>query len=140
MKKKITVIGGGTGQANLLRGLKNYNIDLTAVVTMADDGGGSGKLRQEIGMLPPGDIRNCIIALSDIEPAMETLMQHRFKEGSLKGQSFGNLFLAALNEIYGDYGILPILFPEFHSGLFTLNIFDVSLVIVFSLTTRRVEY
>ena len=103
MKKKITVIGGGTGQANLLRGLKNYNIDLTAVVTMADDGGGSGKLRQEIGMLPPGDIRNCIIALSDIEPAMETLMQHRFKEGSLKGQSFGNLFLAALNEIYGDF-------------------------------------
>ncbi len=103
MKKKITVIGGGTGQANLLRGLKNYDIDLTAVVTMADDGGGSGKLRQDIGMLPPGDIRNCIIALSDIEPAMETLMQHRFKEGSLKGQSFGNLFLAALNEIYGDF-------------------------------------
>ncbi len=103
--KKITVIGGGTGQANLLRGLKNYHIDLTAVVTMADDGGSSGKLRQEIGMLPPGDIRNCIIALSDIEPAMETLMQHRFREGSLKGQSFGNLFLAALNEIYGDFEI-----------------------------------
>ena len=78
-------------------------IDLSAVVTMADDGGGSGRLRQDIGMLPPGDIRNCIIALSNIEPTMETLMQHRFKEGSLKGQSFGNLFLAALNEIYGDF-------------------------------------
>lgn len=103
MKKNITVLGGGTGQSNLLRGLKNYDIDLSAVVTMADDGGGSGKLRQDIGMLPPGDIRNCIIALSNIEPTMENLMQHRFREGSLKGQSFGNLFLAALNEIYGDF-------------------------------------
>lgn len=103
MIKNITVLGGGTGQANLLRGLKNYDIDLSAVVTMADDGGGSGILRQDIKMLPPGDVRNCIIALSNIEPAMENLMQHRFKEGSLKGQSFGNLFLAALNEIYGDF-------------------------------------
>lgn len=103
MKKNVTVFGGGTGQSNLLRGLKKYDIELTAVVTMADDGGGSGRLREETGMLPPGDIRNCIIALSDIEPAMETLMQHRFKEGSLKGQSFGNLFLAALNEIHGDF-------------------------------------
>ncbi len=103
MKKHITVFGGGTGQSNLLRGLKKYDIELTAVVTMADDGGGSGRLREETGMLPPGDIRNCIIALSNIEPAMEMLMQHRFKEGSLKGQSFGNLFLAALNEIYGDF-------------------------------------
>lgn len=103
MKKNITVFGGGTGQSNLLRGLKKYDTELTAVVTMADDGGGSGRLREETGMLPPGDIRNCIIALSNIEPSMEMLMQHRFKEGSLKGQSFGNLFLAALNEIYGDF-------------------------------------
>lgn len=103
MIKNVTVIGGGTGQANLLRGLKKYDINLSAVVTMADDGGGSGRLREEVGMLPPGDIRNCIIALSDIEPAMETLMQHRFREGSQKGQSFGNLFLAAMNEIYGDF-------------------------------------
>lgn len=103
MAKNITVIGGGTGQSNLLRGLKKYDIHLSAVVTMADDGGGSGRLREEVGMLPPGDIRNCIIALSDIEPTMETLMQHRFREGSQKGQSFGNLFLAAMNEIYGDF-------------------------------------
>lgn len=103
MVKNITVIGGGTGQSNLLRGLKKYNIDLSAVVTMADDGGGSGRLREEVGMLPPGDVRNCIIALSNIEPSMELLMQHRFKEGSQKGQSFGNLFLAAMNEIYGDF-------------------------------------
>ncbi|MDO4720368.1 MAG: YvcK family protein [Peptostreptococcaceae bacterium] len=103
MTKNITVIGGGTGQSNLLRGLKKYDIHLSAVVTMADDGGGSGRLREEVGMLPPGDIRNCIIALSDIEPTMETLMQHRFREGSQKGQSFGNLFLAAMNEIYGDF-------------------------------------
>lgn len=103
MGKNITVIGGGTGQSNLLRGLKKYDIDLSAVVTMADDGGGSGRLREEVGMLPPGDVRNCIIALSNIEPSMELLMQHRFKGGSQKGQSFGNLFLAAMNEIYGDF-------------------------------------
>lgn len=103
MYENITVIGGGSGQSNLLRGLKKYNLNLSAVVTMADDGGGSGILREELGMLPPGDVRNCIIALSNTEPAMEALMQHRFREGSQKGQSFGNLFLAAMNEIYGDF-------------------------------------
>lgn len=100
---KIVVFGGGTGLSILLRGLKKYTRELSAVVTVADNGGGSGVLREDLGMLPPGDMRNCIIALSDIEPSMIKLMQHRFKEGYLKGQSFGNLFIAAMYEIFGSY-------------------------------------
>lgn len=100
---KIVVIGGGTGQSTLLRGLKKYTDNITAIVTMADDGGSSGILREEMGMLPPGDIRNCIVALSNAEPDMQKIMHYRFKEGSLKDQSFGNLFLAALNDSYGDF-------------------------------------
>ncbi|HRC81512.1 MAG TPA: uridine diphosphate-N-acetylglucosamine-binding protein YvcK [Sedimentibacter sp.] len=100
---KIVVFGGGTGLSVLLRGLKNYTKDISAVVTVADNGGGSGVLREDLGMLPPGDMRNCIIALSDIEPIMVKLMQHRFSDGYLKGQSFGNLFIAAMYEIFGDY-------------------------------------
>lgn len=100
---KIVVLGGGTGLSVLLRGLKNYTSNITAIVTVADDGGGSGVLRDEMGMLPPGDIRNCILALADTEPTMQKLLNHRFKEGRLKGQSFGNLFIAAMNEIYGDF-------------------------------------
>ncbi len=100
---RIVVIGGGTGQSMLLRGLKQYTDNITAIVTMADDGGSSGILREEMGMLPPGDIRNCIIALSNAEPEMQKIMQYRFKEGSLKDQSFGNLFLAALNGTYEDF-------------------------------------
>jgi len=101
--KNIVVFGGGTGLSIILRGLKNYTDNITAVVTVADDGGGSGKLREDMGMLPPGDIRNCLISLSDVEPITEKLMQHRFKEGYLKGQSFGNLFIAAMYEIFGDF-------------------------------------
>jgi uncharacterized cofD-like protein len=89
--------GGGTGLSNMLRGLKKYVVNLTAVVTVADDGGGSGVLRQELGMLPPGDVRSCLQALANTEPTMEALLDYRFPEGSLAGQSFGNLFLAALN-------------------------------------------
>ena len=100
---KIVAFGGGTGLSILLRGLKNYTKDISAVVTVADDGGGSGVLREDLGMLPPGDMRNCIIALSDIEPIMIKLMQHRFSDGYLKGQSFGNLFIAAMYEIFGSY-------------------------------------
>ncbi|HAQ39828.1 MAG TPA: hypothetical protein DCM73_02650 [Clostridiales bacterium] len=100
---KIVVFGGGTGLSILLRGLKKYTGDISAVVTVADNGGGSGVLREDLGMLPPGDMRNCIIALSDIEPTMVRLMQHRFKDGYLKGQSFGNLLIAAMYEIFGDY-------------------------------------
>lgn len=100
---KVVVFGGGTGLSILLRGLKQFTRDISAVVTVADNGGGSGVLREDLGMLPPGDMRNCIIALSDIEPTMVRLMQHRFKDGYLSGQSFGNLFIAAMYEIFGDY-------------------------------------
>jgi len=100
---KIVAIGGGTGLSTMLRGLKQYTENITAVVTVADDGGSSGMLRQDLGMLPPGDIRNCILALADMEPAMERLLQYRFTEGSLKGQNFGNLFIAAMNGISGNF-------------------------------------
>ncbi|MGB5823739.1 MAG: gluconeogenesis factor YvcK family protein, partial [Proteocatella sp.] len=101
--KKVVVLGGGTGQGNLLRGLKKYTEYLSAIVTVADDGGGSGLIRAENRMLPPGDIRNCLISLSNMDPIMEKLMNHRFESGSLKNQSFGNLFLLALYEIFGDF-------------------------------------
>lgn len=100
---KILILGGGTGLSVLLRGLKNHTSNITAVVTVADDGGGSGVLREDLGMLPPGDIRNCILALADTEPSMEKLMQYRFNEGKLKGQSFGNLFIAAMNGVYDNF-------------------------------------
>nr|P38541.1 RecName: Full=Putative gluconeogenesis factor [Thermoanaerobacterium thermosulfurigenes]AAB00840.1 ORF1 [Thermoanaerobacterium thermosulfurigenes] len=96
---KVVVIGGGTGLSTMLRGLKKYTHNITAIVTVADDGGGSGVLREDLGMLPPGDIRNCILALRNTEPTMEKLLQYRFTDGMLKGQSFGNLFLAAMNGI-----------------------------------------
>lgn len=100
---KVVVIGGGTGLSTMLRGLKLYTNNITAIVTVGDDGGGSGKLRADLGMLPPGDIRNCILALADTEPIMEDLLQYRFKDGSLKGQNFGNLFLAAMTGISGNF-------------------------------------
>lgn len=100
---KVVVVGGGTGLSILLRGIKKYTLNITAIVTVADDGGGSGKLREDLGMLPPGDIRNCILALADTEPIMEQLLQYRFSEGSLKGQSFGNLLIAAMNGISDNF-------------------------------------
>lgn len=100
---KIVVIGGGTGLSTMLRGLKYYTSNITAIVTVADDGGGSGMLREELGILPPGDIRNCLVALADTEPLMEELMQYRFTDGTLKGQSFGNLFIAAMNGISDNF-------------------------------------
>lgn len=104
---KIVTVGGGTGSSVLLYGLKNFTKNITAIVTVADDGGGSGVLREDLGMLPPGDIRACLIALSNSENEMEQLMRFRFDEncGRLAGQSFGNLFIAALNGIYGDFEI-----------------------------------
>lgn len=96
---RVVAIGGGTGLSTMLRGLKLYTKNITAIVTVADDGGGSGMLRQDLGMPPPGDIRNCLTALADAEPLMQKLMNYRFQDGSLSGQSFGNLFLAALNGI-----------------------------------------
>ncbi|MEG2176196.1 MAG: YvcK family protein, partial [Oscillibacter sp.] len=96
---RIAVIGGGHGLSTMLRGLKQYTENLTAIVTVADDGGGSGVLRQDLGMPPPGDIRNCMEALANTEPVMRELLHYRFTDGTLAGQSFGNLFLAALNGI-----------------------------------------
>ena len=100
---KITAIGGGTGLSTMLRGLKKYTKNLTAVVTVADDGGGSGVLRRDIGIPPPGDIRHCMESLANVEPIMERLLTYRFQEGSLAGQSFGNLILAALNGVTGSF-------------------------------------
>ena len=100
---KIVVVGGGTGLSNLLRGLKHYSANITAIVTVADDGGSSGRLRREIGVLPPGDIRNCLSALADEEKLLTELFNYRFESGSgLVGHSFGNLFLTAMAEITGD--------------------------------------
>ncbi|MGE5474486.1 MAG: gluconeogenesis factor YvcK family protein [Ignavibacteriales bacterium] len=100
---KIVVIGGGTGLSTMLRGLKDFTSNLTAVVTVSDDGGGSGVLREDLGILPPGDIRNCILALARTEPILEKLLQYRFTEGMLKGQNFGNLFLAAMSGVSGSF-------------------------------------
>jgi len=114
----VVSIGGGTGLSTLLRGLKQYTAlpgggataktfrvhDLSAIVTVSDDGGSSGRLRKELNMLPPGDVRNCIVALSEDETLLSRLFQHRFGQGSeLEGHSFGNLFLAALTSITGDF-------------------------------------
>jgi uncharacterized cofD-like protein len=100
---KIVAIGGGTGLSTLLRGLKQYSSNITAIVTVADDGGSSGRLRREMGILPPGDIRNCIAALADEEKLLTELFQYRFHAGDgLSGHSFGNLFISAMTEITGD--------------------------------------
>lgn len=100
---KIVAVGGGTGLASVLRGLKSQDCDVTAIVTVADDGGSSGRLRKEMGILPPGDIRNCLLALAQAEPDMTSLFNHRFKKGELTGHNFGNLFLAAMTEMTGDF-------------------------------------
>jgi len=101
---KIVAIGGGTGLSVLLHGLKEYSSNITAIVTVADDGGSSGRLREQFDMLPPGDIRNCLVALADTEPLMRNLFQFRFKGSSeLNGHSFGNLFITALSEVTGDF-------------------------------------
>jgi uncharacterized cofD-like protein len=103
-RKKVVAIGGGTGLPAVLRGLKKYPVDITAIVTVADDGGSSGMLRNELQIPPPGDIRNVLVSLSDIEPMFEKLLQHRFKSDSgLNGHSMGNLLIAALTSITGDF-------------------------------------
>jgi len=100
---RVVAIGGGTGLSVLLRGLKNYTSNLTAVVTVTDDGGSSGRLRGELGVLPPGDIRNCLVALAETETLMDRVFDHRFKAGrGLKDHNLGNLLLVALAEITGD--------------------------------------
>jgi len=101
---RIVAIGGGTGLSTLLRGIKGYSANITAVVAVADDGGSSGQLRRQLGIIPPGDIRNCIAALADAEPLMTQLMQYRFPPGSgLDNHAFGNLFIAAMTAVTGDF-------------------------------------
>src|SRR5579864_5128884 len=100
---RIVAIGGGTGLSSLLRGLKTYTSNLSVIVTVADDGGSSGRLRDEYRVLPPGDFRQCLIALADAEPLMKQLFDHRFKEGSLDGHAFGNLFIMAMADVTGNF-------------------------------------
>lgn len=100
---KIVAIGGGSGLSILLRGLKQVTRDVVAVVAMSDDGGGSGVLREDLGMLPPGDIRSCIVALANQEPVLLDLLNYRFKEGNLSGQNLGNLMIAALSDISNSF-------------------------------------
>ena len=103
-QKKIVIIGGGTGLSTLLRGLKKFPIDITAIVTVADDGGSSGRLRDDYDIPPPGDIRNVLAALSEVEPLVEEMFQFRFSNSSdLEGHSLGNLMLTALTSITGDF-------------------------------------
>jgi uncharacterized cofD-like protein len=99
---KIVLIGGGTGSFTLLSGIKHYVRNVTALVNMADDGGSSGQLRDEVGVLPPGDVRQCLVALSD-SPKVRDLFNYRFSEGSLSGHTFGNLFLTALEQMTGSF-------------------------------------
>ena len=102
VRDNIVVLGGGTGSFTLLTALKNLTSHITAIVTMADDGGSSGVLRDELGVLPPGDVRQCLVALSDA-PEMRDIFNYRFSEGSLKGHSFGNIFLTALEKMTGSF-------------------------------------
>ncbi|MCQ2978284.1 MAG: YvcK family protein [Clostridia bacterium] len=105
VNKKIVIIGGGTGQAVFLYGLKHYTNNITAVVPVTDNGSSSGMLREDLGMLPPGDIRSCILALADCEPTMNDIFKYRFDRGRLNGQCLGNLFIAAMTEIYGSFEV-----------------------------------
>src|SRR3989344_5770215 len=99
--KKVVVIGGGTGNFTVLRGLKKHPVDLSAIVSMADDGGSTGVLRDELGVLPPGDVRQCFVSISDSSRLMRSLMNYRFDNGCLCGHNFGNIFLSALEKVTG---------------------------------------
>ncbi|MBP7811507.1 MAG: YvcK family protein [Candidatus Moranbacteria bacterium] len=101
--KRIVTIGGGTGSFMLLSGLRRYSVKLSAIVSMTDDGGSTGVLRDELGVLPPGDVRQCLVALSDSPKILRKLMNYRFEEGGLAGHSFGNLFLSALEKVTGNF-------------------------------------
>lgn len=101
--KKVVVMGGGTGSFTVLRGLKKYPLELSAIVSMADDGGSTGILRDELGVLPPGDVRQCLVALSDSSRLMRSVMNYRFENGGLGGHSLGNLLLSALEKVTGSF-------------------------------------
>ena len=138
--EKIVAIGGGTGLSTMLKGLKLHTKNITAIVTVADDGGSSGMLRNDFGMLPPGDVRNCISALSDENELMTELLSYRFKEGALAGHSLGNLILAALNEmsssfdeavekLCGAFGIVGSIYPVTNENVTLSAILDSGKVI-----------
>ncbi|PIZ65589.1 hypothetical protein CO051_01905 [Candidatus Roizmanbacteria bacterium CG_4_9_14_0_2_um_filter_39_13] len=127
--KKITVIGGGTGTFVVLSGLKKHNFDLAAIVTMMDSGGSTGRLRDQLGVLPPGDLRQCLVALSDAPELWRKLFLYRFEKGDLAGHNFGNIFLSALEKVCDDYdtvidtasyvlktkgSVLPVTFEKTH--------------------------
>jgi uncharacterized cofD-like protein len=101
--KKVVVVGGGTGNFTVLNGLKHFDLDLSAIVSMADDGGSTGILRDDLGVLPPGDVRQCLVALSNSSRLMRSLMNYRFENGDLGGHSFGNLLLSALEKVTGSF-------------------------------------
>jgi len=103
--KNIVTIGGGTGSFTLLSGLKKYQINISAIVSMADDGGSTGRLRDELGVLPPGDIRQCLVALSNSSDTLRELMNYRFENGGLEGHNFGNILLSALEKIRGSFSL-----------------------------------
>jgi uncharacterized cofD-like protein len=100
--KKVVVIGGGTGTFTVLQGLKKYPLDITAIISMADDGGSTGMLRDELGVLPPGDLRQALVALSNDAPVLRDLFNYRFEDGALKGHNFGNLLISALEKVTGS--------------------------------------
>ena len=100
---RVVALGGGTGLSTLLRGLKHLTPDITAIVTVADDGGSSGRLRADLGVPPPGDVKECLLALADDESLLSAVFSHRFATGELAGHTLGNLFLAALTEVLGDF-------------------------------------
>ncbi len=101
---KLVAVGGGTGLSTILEGLKEYTSNITAIVAVADEGGSSGRLREEFGILPPGDIRNCLVSLAEVPQLMRDLFQYRFKEGNgIKGHSFGNLFITAMTQVTGSF-------------------------------------
>lgn len=104
MNKKVVCIGGGTGLSTMLRGLKEHDVELTAIVTVADNGGSSGNLRKDLNILPPGDIRNCLAALAEAEPLVQNVLQHRFSSGVFEGHSLGNLFIAGMADMTGNFG------------------------------------
>lgn len=128
---QLVVIGGGTGLSNMLRGLKEYSSNITAIVTVADDGGSSGRLRTEMGVLPPGDIRNVLVSMAEAEPMMKRLFQYRFPPGNdLEGHSFGNLFITTMWDLMGDFEkavqessrILAVRGQVFPSSLFHIDL------------------
>lgn len=103
--RRAVVLGGGTGTFTVLSGLKKHPLDITAIVSMTDDGGSTGRLRDEFGILPPGDIRQCLVALSEAPQALRDLFSYRFAEGGLRGHNFGNLFLTAAEKVTGDFAV-----------------------------------